>query len=244
MTGRAANTLGRAAIILVAALAVASCGERQPSGQVLAVVGDTDITRRDVAAQLGGSANQQAAEREAALEAVIQRELLARAARKRRIDTSPEYLNAVRQARTSILIAQLEASILADLPPPTNAEIDAFVASHPQIFAGRMRIVVSRSTAAAAGPVTIDSAMVAAPVAKQLAAGAIGRPMQISADGRSETITIISRTPTPLMGQAAKEAARQTIRRQRLDRALAQLIGAERARTAIRYQPGTGPSAR
>lgn len=229
---------------------LSGCGDRTPTGQVVAVVGDTDITRRDVAAQIGGGVapQVQARARETALEAVIQRELLARAARQRRIDASPDYLAAIRRARTDILIARLEASVLADLPPPTDAEIDAFITAHPQMFAERMQITAAQTRtgapAAASDTVTIDSALLAAPIARQLATTAINAPTAIDVDGQVRTLRILARAPVPVTGRAAIDTARQVIMRQRLDQALARIVSEERARTPIRYRSGTGPAAR
>lgn len=242
------------AVGILASLTLVACEGDGPTGQVLATVDGKDVTRRDVAAELDaapGIRNQPGA-RDQALEAVIQRELLVRIAKRRRIDVSPEYLSAIRQARDEILTEQLQNAVAAGLQPSTIQEARAFVSANPAMFAQRMQVraiyaPVANETNAATNNrnlVTIDTAVVSPAVAKQLIEGVSGQPIRIERDGQTHIVTIVERKATPITGDQAVEVARQVIRRYRLDAAMEKMIVEERARTAIRYQAGKGLTAR
>ena len=98
--------------MLVAALALTACGSPEPTGQVIARLDGSDITRRDLLVELqataGGLDADLATAEPALLRRVADRRLLAAEARRRRIDRSPEYLGLERRAREELLVALLD----------------------------------------------------------------------------------------------------------------------------------------
>lgn len=71
------------------------------------------------------------------LQQLIDRRLLAEQARQDGIDKTPEYLNRQIRAEEDLLISMLAARRLNTAQLPSDRETDAFIASHPGIFANR-----------------------------------------------------------------------------------------------------------
>jgi hypothetical protein len=83
------------AMAAIACVGLASCGESQPKGQVVAKVGKDEVTVLDLQAALAGfkapDAKTRKAAEQQALTAIVQRKILAQAAHKQKIDKTPEY---------------------------------------------------------------------------------------------------------------------------------------------------------
>src|SRR5579862_5822881 len=84
------------ALAVTACVALTACGNGgQPKGQVVAKVGKEEVTVLDLQSALTGfqapnAAVRKAAERQA-LSAIIQRKVLAQAARQQKLDRTPEF---------------------------------------------------------------------------------------------------------------------------------------------------------
>lgn len=132
---------------LVAALAVAGC-DKQPEGQVVAVVNGDEITLQQVNTELGstqlpeGEAANQV--RNMALANVVNRRLVAGIARDEQIDSSPEFIIRRQQLEENLLAQMLSQKVARTVKQPTAAEIDKFIADNPQIFANRIMLGVDQ----------------------------------------------------------------------------------------------------
>lgn len=128
-------------IAAVAVGVVASGCTRKAEGQTVAVVNGEEITIPDLnfaldLAKVPESANKDQA-RAQVLDQLIDRRLLAEQARQEGIDKSPEYLNRERRADEDLLISMLAARRFNTAQLPSDREVQAFMGSHPGIFADR-----------------------------------------------------------------------------------------------------------
>lgn len=125
---------------------------------VLAKVGDQPITEAMLRFELGNATLpgklQNAAER-AALQGLIARKLMAQEAERRKLDTTPSAAMALQRADDLALVAVLERSLVAQLPPIGEREVAKFIADHPASFAKRKRIWVEQVMARNVDPDTV-----------------------------------------------------------------------------------------
>ena len=149
-------TISRAtALVAISCLALGACrfpgipglsGAKAPSGQVVANVGDKEITLRELEVELAGVNTPDAKTRKAAeqqaLQMVVARTILADEARKEQLDKTPDF--ALQQERTidGLLVQTLQAKLANAVPPPSDEEAQRFIADHPDIFAQRKIFVV------------------------------------------------------------------------------------------------------
>jgi peptidyl-prolyl cis-trans isomerase C len=71
------------------------------------------------------------------LQQLVDRKLLVEQARSEGIDKTPEFLNRERQAEDQLLLTMLATRRLNTTQLPSDREVDAFIASHPGMFANR-----------------------------------------------------------------------------------------------------------
>ena len=106
---------------------------------VIATLGGQEITRRDLQAEIGQAtfsdfeARKRAEAR--ALLIILERRILADAARRQGLDKTPGFATGKRPPSDAALVQALRRQVLADAPPPTQAEIKAFIAANPYRFA-------------------------------------------------------------------------------------------------------------
>jgi EpsD family peptidyl-prolyl cis-trans isomerase len=129
-------------IVAVAAAAVLLSGcQRKAGGQTIAVVNGDEITIPEVNFALDQAKVPDGADKNAVrsqvLEQMIDRRLLAQQAKTEGIDKSPDFLNRERMAREELLISMLAARRLNTAQVPSDREVQAFIASHPGVFANR-----------------------------------------------------------------------------------------------------------
>lgn len=137
-----------AALSAIAALLVLGGCDKKPGGQVVAVVGDEEITQQELRAEAATAAPGASEDFEAAapvlLQRVIERNLLAEYARDQGLDRGPEYVTRRRQLEQSLL-ASLAARKLAGEPKaPTDADVRKFIADNPTWFGGRERLTLDQ----------------------------------------------------------------------------------------------------
>lgn len=130
-------------------------GPKQPTGQVVATVGDREITQRELSAELGGATfpdpkTRKAAE-QLALENIIARVVLANAAHDQGLDKSPDFAVQKQRAIDGALAQALQQKVIADVPQPSKDEVQSFINAHPDIFLERKiyavdQIRMARST--------------------------------------------------------------------------------------------------
>ncbi|OYW45965.1 MAG: hypothetical protein B7Z08_00310 [Sphingomonadales bacterium 32-68-7] len=145
-SARFSRLLGASA--LVAALGVVAACDREPEGQVVAVVNGEEITLQQVNTELGNTqlpeGEEQNRVRSMALDNVVNRRLLAGLAREEQIDSSPEFIIRRQQQEETLLTQMLTQKIARTIKQPTPAEVDKFIADNPQIFARRTVMAVDQ----------------------------------------------------------------------------------------------------
>lgn len=138
----------------VAVLSLSACNKgKAPTGQVVATFDGEEITLREVNAELTGynfpdEKNRKAAQQQA-LRAVLNRHILAKAARDRGIDKTPDYAVLKERADQVVLAQQLENSIVKAVPTTSKEEAERYVQDHPDLFAQRKIVMVDQLRARA-----------------------------------------------------------------------------------------------
>ena len=146
-------TRGLGLVLLIAGVAgLSACGKDEasavPKGQVVAVADGIEITQRELAAEMdliGGAAGQNPERaQQAALQQIIARKLLAREARSRKLDESPDFGLLKQRAEEAVLEALLQRSMTRNLPAATAEDARRYVADNPDLFAQRKIIAIDQ----------------------------------------------------------------------------------------------------
>ena len=134
-------------IVLGAALLVTGCNKlglsspKTPTGQVVATVGSREITQRELQVEMAGSTAStpaaQKAEQALALRRIIQRVILASAAKDQGLDKGPNFALLSQRANETLLAQLLESKTAASVPAPTKEEVQQFQETNPNLFAER-----------------------------------------------------------------------------------------------------------
>ena len=119
---------------------LAACNNKA-EGQTVAVVNGEEITLSELNFELG-MANvppgaDKAAARSQVLQSMIDRRLIAIQAKKEGVDTTPDFISRKRRAEEDLLISMLSTQRLKSVALPSARDTDAFIASHPAMFANR-----------------------------------------------------------------------------------------------------------
>ena len=114
---------------------------KAPTGQVVATVGDREITLRELNAETPPISSPDPRARKAAqltaLENIVARTVLAKAAVDQGVDKTPEFTLVKQRALDTLLAQSLESKIAGQVPKVTRDDADRFIAAHPDIFAQR-----------------------------------------------------------------------------------------------------------
>ena len=132
-------------LVFALLLGVSAChrAPKAPTGQVAATVGGHEITARQLQAELASmpraapAAAAQKAQQQAALNTIVQRTILADAARKQGLDKDPNFTLLRERTNDALLIQQLQTKIAAGVPPPSSEEVAQFQSTNPDVFAER-----------------------------------------------------------------------------------------------------------
>lgn len=120
---------------------LAACDDKKAEGQTVAVVNGKEITLSELNFELGLAnvppGTDKAAARSQVLQSMIDRRLLATQAQEEGVDTTPDFISRQRRAEEDLLISMLSAQRLKSVALPSVRETDAYIASHPAIFANR-----------------------------------------------------------------------------------------------------------
>jgi EpsD family peptidyl-prolyl cis-trans isomerase len=136
-----------AVAICAAALTLSAC-HKSATGQVVAVVNGEEITLNELNTEIGqanipeGAAG--ARVRQQVLQQIIDRRLLAQAAKSDGIDTDPEYLIRRRQLEEALLVQFLGKRVGSSLRVPDEAAINRFMAERPNMFANRQLLTLDQ----------------------------------------------------------------------------------------------------
>ncbi|GGI67560.1 hypothetical protein GCM10007973_00930 [Polymorphobacter multimanifer] len=118
--------------------------DKQPGGQVVAVVGKEEVTLKELRAeartQPDSSGPEVEAANAAALKKLIDRNVLADYARSEGLDRDPDYVERRRQFDQTLLAALAIRKLAGAPATPSDAEVEAFVADNPTLFGGRQQL--------------------------------------------------------------------------------------------------------
>jgi EpsD family peptidyl-prolyl cis-trans isomerase len=128
-------------------LALASCGDKgAPKGQVVAKVGKDEVTVLDLQSEMAGfqapNAQVRKAAEQQALNAIVQRKILAELAKKEKIDKTPEFARQKERMDEVLLVRSWQEKLVKAVPPPSPEEVQKFVTEHPDLYSARKIIVV------------------------------------------------------------------------------------------------------
>jgi len=130
----------------IAALSLGACRipgmkPKAPTGQVVATVNGHEITQLDLQAEMAGANATDPkvlkALQQRALETIITRDIVADAARKQKLDKTPEFAIQQKRATDNLLAQLLEQKLVAAVPAPSDDEAQRYVTDHPEMFAQR-----------------------------------------------------------------------------------------------------------
>lgn len=141
--------LRRALLISIALTAVAGCSkDAPPTGQVVATVDGREITANQLRAELGGFSSsdpkQRRAVEQAALQQIVMRTALAEAAKKHKIDKTPEFVELAERQRQDLLVQTWRKHIVRSVPSPSQEEAQRYIAEHPELYSERKILTVEQ----------------------------------------------------------------------------------------------------
>lgn len=130
------------AMAAVACVGLAACGDGgQPKGQVVAKVGKEEVTALDLQSALANfkapNAQIRKAAEQQALAQIVQRKLLAQAARKQKLDKTPEFARQEQQMTEALLVRDWQDKLVKAVPAPNPDEVNQFIAAHPDLYSAR-----------------------------------------------------------------------------------------------------------
>ena len=124
------------AVILASLLASCSHSKKDANGQVVATVDGRQITEAQIKLEMNGASDTPEG-RQAALQTIISRTIVARAAEDRGLAKSPGAVTVIQRAKDNALVEILQSSIAAGVPKDSDAEVADFIQSHPTAFSQR-----------------------------------------------------------------------------------------------------------
>lgn len=150
--------------LLALASLVSACNKESaaaPTGQVVATVDGEEITANELNMELQNAPmpqdpKAQQAIRNAVLQTIVNRHLVAKAARAQGLDKSPEAAVQRQKAEDLALIAAMEKSLTGNVPAPSRDEAQRYVADHPNSFAQRKLYVVDQIVSAPLPPAVMQ----------------------------------------------------------------------------------------
>lgn len=134
------------ALAAVACVGLTSCGGGEPKGQVVAKVGKDEITVMDLQAALGNykapDAKTRKVAEQQALNAIVQRKILAQSAHKQKLDKTPEFARLQEQMNETLLVRTWQEQLVKAVPAPSAEDAQKFVDQHPDLYSARKRFAV------------------------------------------------------------------------------------------------------
>lgn len=265
------NAVPALSLVLLAVLP-SGCDPGPPEGQVIARIDGEEVTRRDLLIELQASTLPPGVDvghyRKALLDAVVARKLLAQAARQEGIDTTPEYLAAIRRDREQWLVQFLRSRDAARLSPAT-ADVASHAANRDAAYAGRQLLTIDRLRLADTGTdraidtqgsvdnvaarldaagrryrrdrVVEDSLALSGARLAKLMRTADGVPLRTDRPGEVIVERLITVMPAPVPSTMRPAVARDELERNAREHSDTRRIAMLRARARIEYQPGYAP---
>jgi len=121
---------------------LAGC-QKKAEGQVVAVVNGEEITANELNSEIASRnipANvDKKVVRADVLQQMVDRRLLAQAAKDQGLDRDPTYISRERVLKENLLVEMYAKKALDTVAVPDAAKVDQFIASHPSLFADRVK---------------------------------------------------------------------------------------------------------
>lgn len=131
----------RALMCLTAGAVMLTGCEKTAEGQVAAIVNGEEVTLQEINAALGEANIPEGVDKEAikqqALQQIVDRRLLAQAAKEAGIDQDPAYLIRQRQLSEALLVRMYADKAGTTIKVPDQAAIDRYTEANPFTFANR-----------------------------------------------------------------------------------------------------------
>jgi peptidyl-prolyl cis-trans isomerase C len=132
---------------LVGSVMLAGC-QKEATGQVAAIINDEEITLQEINTELGQAQIPEGVDKErvqqAALQRIVERRLLAQAAREDGLDKTPEFLVRRRQLEDALLVQLLGERLRRTTSVPEASAVDTYMSQNPAVFGGRAVLTVDR----------------------------------------------------------------------------------------------------
>ncbi|RVT90162.1 SurA N-terminal domain-containing protein [Sphingomonas crocodyli] len=260
----------RYAVVAVASLSLAGC-EDKPDGQVIATVNGEEITRPELNAILSTVTPDEKQDAKTlqnlVLDDMIQKRLLAQAAKEEGLDRSQDYLLRSRAANQALLIDAYGKKLLSGVSKPYDADVEAYMRANPWRFsqrivyrmdqiriglgdfrpelvdgAARLDDVASRlesqGIAFQRGGITADSATFTKSDFDKINALQPGEVFKVPQAGMMLVSAVVQRQPSPLEGEKALQVARNLLQTEAGRDTLKNRVAALKKSANIEYQPG------
>jgi peptidyl-prolyl cis-trans isomerase C len=136
------GAMRRIGLVATVALGVALAGcSKKPTDQVVAIVNGEEISLPELNAELGNAQVPPGVDKKVVqqqlLQRLVDRRLLAQAAKDQGLDRDPAYIVEQRRVMESMLVEKLAKRTNDTIPVPTAADVDKFIAGNQSLFAGR-----------------------------------------------------------------------------------------------------------
>jgi EpsD family peptidyl-prolyl cis-trans isomerase len=253
------------ALLTVAALW--GCANKEPSGQVVALVDGQEVTRRELATEPMESQAEGGKAQPTLLSGVIDRKLASAEARRLELDRTPDVITQRQRLEEVILSRALFARWSAEARTPSPKAISDYISKNPQRFGQRKLFLVdriqagaeafdrqafeplasadevagylsSRSQAFQRGQTVIDSASLSPELSARLSTIGKGEPLAIVEGGRLIVLAVVETRDAPVPKSEQAAAATAALTQASVREKLAAL----RKRATIAYQPGYRPA--
>ena len=122
---------------------------KAPTGQVVATVDGEEVTLSEVNAELAGAPRPPNAAiakqmQESALQQVLVRKIMAKAAEDQGLTKTPAFAIQKLRANQALMAQALQQQLVAAVPAVSRQEADTFVAEHPGMFAQRKILTIEQ----------------------------------------------------------------------------------------------------
>jgi EpsD family peptidyl-prolyl cis-trans isomerase len=139
-----------AVLALAVSLPLSGCGGsgKAPTGQVAARVNGQEVTVQELQAELAGfnapDAKTRKLAEQRALQNIVARKLLAKAATDAGVAKSPDFAVQKQRMEENLLVQAWQNTLVKAVPPPAPEEIQQFIAQHPEFYANHKVFTVDQ----------------------------------------------------------------------------------------------------
>ena len=139
-----------AALALAVCLPLSGCGGsgKAPTGQVAARVNGKEVTVQEVQAELNGfnapDAKSRKVAEQRALQNIVARKLLAKAAEDAGVAKTPEFARQKQRMEEGLLVQAWQNKLVKAVPDPAPEEVQQFITQHPEFYANHKVFAVDQ----------------------------------------------------------------------------------------------------